>query len=101
MIWPKKGCGVLPTTIDPASLPDIAHYRSHGIDRITAWCLTPFCCHQGTVTFDDLTAPDAGEATKLLAMKPRLKCTKCGGRQADLQPDRSHRSVGLVARSST
>jgi len=35
MIWPKKGCGVLPTTIDPASLPDIAHYRSHGIDRIT------------------------------------------------------------------
>ena len=30
-----------------ASLPDIAHYRGHGINRITAWCLTPFCCHQG------------------------------------------------------
>jgi hypothetical protein len=41
-----------PTSIDPASLLDIAHYRSHGIDRITAWCLTPFCCHQGVVTFD-------------------------------------------------
>jgi hypothetical protein len=45
----------LPTGIDPASLPDLAHYRSQGIDRIVARCLTPF------------------ETTKLLAVNLRLK----------------------------
>jgi hypothetical protein len=30
----------LPKGIDPNSLPDFAHYQGHGIDRITAWCLT-------------------------------------------------------------
>src|SRR6266567_8811936 len=83
--------------IDTTSLPDIGHYRSHGIDRITAWCLTPFCCHQGTVTFDELAAHGAGEMTKLLAVKPRLKCTRCGGQHADLQPDWSQRGVVPVA----
>jgi hypothetical protein len=49
-----------PPGTNPTSLPDIAHYRSHGIDRITAWCLTPFCCHQGMVTFDELAAQRSG-----------------------------------------
>jgi len=86
--------------IDPVSLPDLAHYRSHGIDRITAWCLTPFCCHQAVLTFEELAAHGADEATKLLAVKPRLKCTKCGGLHADLQPDWSRRCTSPVARSS-
>jgi hypothetical protein len=50
-------------------------------------CLTPFCCHQGTITFDELAAHGVSETTKLLAVKPRLKCTKCAGQYADLQPD--------------
>ncbi len=33
----------LPKGLDPNSLPDLAHYRAHGIDRVTAWCLTPLC----------------------------------------------------------
>jgi hypothetical protein len=66
----------LPPGIDPASLPDIAHYRRHGIDRITAWCLAPFCRHQGTVTFAELATHGASERTKLLALKPGLTCTK-------------------------
>jgi hypothetical protein len=90
-----------PTGIVPASLPDIAHYRSHGIDRITAWCLTPCCCHQAVLTFDELAAHGADETTMLLTVKPRLKCTKCGGQHADLQPDWSQRYARLVARSST
>jgi hypothetical protein len=84
----------MPNSIDPDSLPDIAHYRSHGIDRVTAW--TPFCCHQAKLTFEELAAHGAGETTKLLAVKPRLKCTKCGGQHADLQPDWSQRSTGLL-----
>jgi len=86
----------LPTGIDSASLPDIAHYRSHGIDRITAWCLTPFCSHQAKLTFEQLLAHGARETTKLLAVKPRLKCTKCGRQYADLQPDWSQRNTVLL-----
>ncbi len=86
----------LPSGIDPASLPDIAHYRGHGINRITAWCLTPFCCHQAKLTFEELSAHGASETTKLIAVKPRLKCSKCGGRHADLQPDWSQRSSGFL-----
>jgi hypothetical protein len=55
-----------------AGLPDIAHYRSHGIDRITTWCLTPFCCHQAKPTFEELAGHGARETRKLLAVKPRL-----------------------------
>ncbi len=74
------GMPSMPTGIDPASLSNIDHCRSHGIDRITVWCLTPFCCHQGMVTFEAFAAHGAGETTKFLSVKPRLKCTKCGGR---------------------
>jgi hypothetical protein len=47
-----------PKGIDANSLPDLGHYRSQGIDRIIAWCLTPFCCHQGPGTFEELAARD-------------------------------------------
>jgi len=90
----------LPKGIDPNSLPDFAHYKGHGIDRITAWCLTPFCCHQARLTFEALAAHGAVETTKLLAVKPRLKCTKCRRRNADVQPDRSQRGGGPISRSS-
>ncbi len=58
--------------------------------------LTPFCYHQGTVTFDELAAHGARKTTKLLAVKLWLKCTKCGGQYADLQPDWSQRNIGLL-----
>jgi hypothetical protein len=90
------GMPSMPTGIDPASLPNIDHCRSHGIDRITVWCLTPFCCHQGMVTFEAFAAHGAGETTKLLSVKPRLKCTKCGGRHADLQANWLQRSTDTV-----
>jgi hypothetical protein len=43
----------LPKGIDPNSLPDLAYHRGHGIDRVTAWCLTPFCYHQKTLSFGE------------------------------------------------
>jgi hypothetical protein len=55
----------LPKGIDPSSLPDLAHYRGHGIDRVTAWCLTPFCFHQNTLSFGELAAYGARDTTKL------------------------------------
>jgi len=85
----------------PESLPDIAHYRSHGINRITAWCLTPFCFHQSKITFERLARYGVRETTKLLHIQPRLKCTKCGRQRAELQPDWSQCIASPVARSST
>jgi hypothetical protein len=51
----------------------------------------PFCCHRGAVTSEDLAARGARETTK--AIKPRLRCTRCGGCYADLQPDWSQCSA--------
>jgi len=31
----------LPAGITHASLPDLGHYRGHGIDRLHAWCHAP------------------------------------------------------------
>jgi len=81
----------LPKGVDPNSLPDLAHYRGHGIDRVTAWCLTPLCCHQARLTFADLAKHGARDTTSLWDLAPRLKCTKCGRQNAELQPDWSQR----------
>src|SRR5262249_5827212 len=45
-----------------------------------------------------LAAQGARETRKLLAIKSRLKCTRCGGQYADLQPDWSQLATGPVAR---
>ena len=82
----------LPKGVDPQMLPDLAHYRQQGIDRLTAWCLTPLCFHQGKVTFDELARYGARDITKLLHVRPRLKCTRCGKQNADIQPDWSQKA---------
>ena len=82
----------LPKGIDAADLPDLAHYRGHGIDRINAWCLTPLCHHQASLTFDELRALGAREGTKLWDVKQRLRCTACGRQNADVQRDWSRTS---------
>jgi hypothetical protein len=33
----RAGMRSLRKGIDPADLPDLAHYRGHGIDRINGW----------------------------------------------------------------
>jgi hypothetical protein len=81
----------LPKGVDPKSLPDLAHYRGHGIERITVWCHTPLCFHQSPLTFADLAAHGARDTTTLWEISPRLKCTVCGRKNAELQPDWSQR----------
>ena len=81
----------LPKGVDWSALPDLAHYRAQGIDRLRAWCLTPLCFHQAKVTFDELARYGARDTTKLLHVRPRLKCTRCGRQNADLQPDWSQK----------
>jgi hypothetical protein len=68
----------LPKGIDPKSLPDLAHYRGHGIDRVTVWCLTRLCFHQARLTFADLATHGVCETTTLWDLTPKLKCMKCG-----------------------
>jgi len=33
----RAGMRSLPKGIEPADLPDLAHFRGHGIDRINGW----------------------------------------------------------------
>ena len=82
--------------VDPQMLPDLAHYRQQGIDRLTEWCLTPLCFHQGKVTFDELARYGARDTTKLLDVRSRLKCTRCGRQNADIQPDSSQKATGML-----
>jgi hypothetical protein len=82
----------LPKGIDPNCLPDIAHHRGHGIDRVRVWCLTRQCFHQAHVTFADLATYGGRETTTLWDLTPKLKCTKCGRQNAELQPDWSQAS---------
>src|ERR1700674_4242079 len=84
----------LPKGIDPADLPDLAHYRGHGVDRINAWCLTPLCHHQAALTFDQLREHGAKDSSKLWDLGRRLRCTVCGRQNADVQPDWSQKSKG-------
>jgi hypothetical protein len=55
----------LPERVDPKFLPDLAHHREHGIDRVTAWCLMPLCFHQAPLTFADLATHGARDTTTL------------------------------------
>ena len=86
----------LPKGVDPKTLPDLAHYQQQGIDRLNTWCLTPLCFHQGKITFDELACYGARDTTKLLDVRPRLKCTRCGKQNADIQPDWSQRTTGML-----
>jgi hypothetical protein len=76
----------LPTGIAHASLSDLGHYRGHGIDRLRAWCLGPMCFHEGRLTFDELAVHGVNDQTKLWDVGLRLRCTRCGARNADTQP---------------
>src|ERR1700730_1970140 len=74
----------LPKGTDTADLPDMAHFRGHGIDRSTVCCHSPLCGHQHGLTFDDLAIYGVNDVTKLWELAPRY--TKCRLRNADVQP---------------
>jgi hypothetical protein len=81
-----------PKGIDPSSLPDLAHYKGHGIDRVTAWCLTPLCHHQRTLSFGELegvrrSRHDEAMGFAAAAEMHEMRPTECGS------------ATGLVAAS--
>src|SRR5262245_10181338 len=71
----------------PPALPNLDHYRGHGIDRARAWCSARGCIHEGVVTFAELEAHGASGSTKLKPLGARFRCTVCGGLGADVRPD--------------
>jgi len=79
----------LPKGVDTNSLPDLAHYRGHGHRPAHRPVPDAILLAQRTVTFEELTAHGARETTKLLAIKSRLKCSRCGGQYADRRIVRS------------
>src|SRR2546422_765216 len=84
----------LPAGITHESLPDLGHYRGHRIDRMRVWCHAPMCSHEARLSFDELAAFGATDRTKLWDIGVRLRCTRCGGQAADVQPDWSQMQRG-------
>jgi hypothetical protein len=59
-----------------------------------AWCHAPMCWHEAVLTFDELARFGATDRTKLWDLGTRLRCTSCGARSADAQPDWSQTQRG-------
>ena len=89
----------LPKGIEPHSLPDVAHFKGHGIEGVKVWCHTPLCYHQRIFSFSELERYGVRDTTRVWDLLPHLTCTRCGERSADLQPDWSRRSEP-IARAS-
>ncbi len=80
----------LPKGINQAELPDLAHYRGHGIDRINAWCLTPLCHHRAALTFERLQAQRGEGQHQAVGCGPASPVHR-------MRPAERGRAAGLVA----
>jgi hypothetical protein len=52
------------------------------VRRLLAYCLNDACRHQAPIEISDY--PDGVE---ILYFKPRVKCSKCGGRWVNVRPN--------------
>jgi hypothetical protein len=59
---------------------DLANIRRQGVRCLIAYCLNDACRHQAPIEISDY--PDEVE---ILYFKPRVKCSKCGGRWVDVR----------------
>ncbi len=67
---------------EPGPPMDLANMRKQGVRRLIAFCLNDACRHQALVEVSEY--PDEVE---ILYFKPRVKCSKCGGRWVDVRPN--------------
>jgi hypothetical protein len=67
----------------------MGHLRGHGVTRLLVYCTSGWCHHVATLEPDWL--PDD---VRLLALRPRMVCTRCGLVGADVRPDWSQGSEG-------
>ena len=60
----------------------LGHIRGHGCPSLLVYCGSIHCSHSAEWRPDDL--PDD---LKLRTLDPRMRCTRCGHRGADVRPD--------------
>src|SRR3954463_10448578 len=82
----------LPAGITNESLPDLGHYRAHGIDRMRAWCHGPMCWHEALLTFDAVAGFERPTRPSC-----RTSTGACGARGA--APDARKMAKVIVARA--
>lgn len=71
----------------PALVSDLTRL---GVVQADAWC--PRCHRQGILSLDRFDG-----ATPFVAIKRRMKCSGCGGREVDLTPDwRGYQAAGRM-----
>jgi hypothetical protein len=61
---------------------DLANMRAQGVHHLIAFCLNDACRHQALIEVSDYL-----DEVEILYVKPRVKCTKCGGRWVDVRPN--------------
>ena len=76
-------------------LPDLAHFRSHGLDRLLVYCSARDCWHEGTVTFAELTRRSIPETATVVDLRRVMSCSRCGASNPDVRPDWSQRPSPL------
>lgn len=68
-------------------LPNIAHFRAHGITSLRVHCAADLVCsHSKVMTFDELRLADDA----VLISVPRVRrfvCTRCGNRKVQVRPE--------------
>jgi hypothetical protein len=79
----KKLSGLPPGRFDPVTM---GHIRGHRVTRLLVYCGAINCNHSATLDADWLA-----DDTILLTLDPRMVCTACGHRGADVRPDWSQR----------
>ena len=67
--------------------PDLAHFRSHGLERMLVYCSACDCWRAGTVTFDELIRQGIPETATVFDFRIRLRCARCGNLNPDVRPD--------------
>jgi hypothetical protein len=86
----------MPRNTYTGPLPTIGYTRGQGISRIRVYCIQG-CGHSGMVDNDRLGMPDDLHFVHI-PTQPRLVCTSCGGRNAQVMPDWPPARRGASAR---
>jgi hypothetical protein len=67
---------------------DLAHIRGHRVRSLLVYCTDIVCNHSVTWNVDHL--PDD---TVIVSLEPRMVCTRCERRGADIRPNWGERGV--------
>jgi hypothetical protein len=70
-----------------SALPNVAHFREHGITSLGVHCAADLVCsHSRVMTFDELRLADDAVLINVPRVR-RFVCTRCGRREVQVRPE--------------